>query len=246
MEKIILLCSLLAIPAWGVEQSVPYKAGNKLYAEGKFGESAQAYESAVQVGQKHWVLEYNLGNAYYRQGQLGKSILHYERAFRLNSSHPDVIDNLSLASSKAGDPRLPSSALVLLCWKIFYFLSINVWALLSSLGFISLCVFLGFALSGRPLVRMETVGLVGFLVGVSVLWLAARIYILEHPHGIVVSNVAEVRSGPSTSYPANFTVPEGHRVILLKEQEPVQGWHQIGVPEEGLRGWVPETSVEII
>ena len=77
-------------------------------------------------------------------------------------------------------------------------------------------------------------------------WLGARIYLLEKPAGVVVASVAEVRSGPNTTYPANFTVPEGHRVLILEEQEPIQGWLEIGVPQEGLKGWVPETSVEVI
>ena len=58
--------------------------------------------------------------------------------------------------------------------------------------------------------------------------------------------VAEVRSGPNTTYPANFTVPEGRRVLILKEEEPIQGWLEVGVPQEGLKGWVPDTSVEVI
>lgn len=69
---------------------------------------------------------------------------------------------------------------------------------------------------------------------------------IEKPLGVVVSSVAEVRSGPNITYPANFTVPEGRRVLILKEQEPIQGWLEIGVPQEGLKGWVPDTSVETI
>jgi hypothetical protein len=77
-------------------------------------------------------------------------------------------------------------------------------------------------------------------------WLGARMYLLEHPQGVVVSPIAEVRSGPNTTYPTNFTVPEGHRVLLLDEQEPVQGWFEIGAPEQGLKGWAPESSVEVL
>ena len=77
-------------------------------------------------------------------------------------------------------------------------------------------------------------------------WMGARIYLLELPEGVVVASVAEVRSGPNLTYPANFTVPEGHRVQLLREQEPIQGWVEIGVPDQGLKGWIPESSVETI
>ena len=223
-----------------------FKAGNALYAEGKFSEAAQKYQAAEEAGIRNWVLEYNLGNASWRAGQLGKAILHYERAFRINSGQNDVIYNLNLATTKAGDPELPSGALPILAWRLFYFFSVNTLTVFGSLLFIFFCVAGSFALAGRNFLMAETALGLGCIFIVLLAWLGARIYLLEHPKGVVVSPVAEVRSGPNTTYPANFTVPEGHRVLILEEQEPVQGWLEIGVPQEGLKGWVPETSVEVI
>ncbi len=222
-----------------------FHTGNVLYAEGKFSDAVQKYETA-SAGFKSWVLEYNLGNAYYRAGQTGKAILHYERAFRMNSGQPDVIYNLNLATNKVGDPELPQGALPILAWRLFYILSINMLTLLSSLVFIFLYAAAGFALFGRRFVSDELVLGMSLLFVTLTGWLGVRIYILEKPEGVVVTSVAEVRSGPNMTYPTNFTVPEGHRVILLKEQEPIQGWLEIGVPQEGLKGWVPDTSVEVI
>ena len=223
-----------------------FKAGNQLYADGKFAEATQKYQAAADTGFKNWVLEYNLGNACYRAGQLGKGILHYERAFRMNSGQSDVIYNLNLATTKAGDPELPSTALPALAWRFFYLLSVNSLTLLTSLLFIFFCVVGGFALAGRNFLAADlALGLGVLLIALSG-WLGARIYILEKPIGVVVTSVAEVRSGPNTTYPANFTVPEGHRVLILEEQEPIQGWLEIGVPAEGLKGWAPDSSVEVI
>ena len=61
---------------------------------------------------------------------------------------------------------------------------------------------------------------------------------VEKPEGVVVAPVAEVRSGPNMSYAANFTVPEGRRILILKEQEPIQGWLEIGVRTNGVGGTV--------
>jgi hypothetical protein len=227
-----------------------YKSGNALYAEGRFAEAAQKYQAAADTGFKNWVLEYNLGNACYRAGQLGKGILRYERAFRMNSGQGDVIYNLNLATAKAGDPELPSTALAALAWRLFYLLSINTLTLVTSLCFVLLCLWAGWALvspsspvvpgGGSILAAVVTC----FVVSGS--WLGIRIYLLEKPIGVVVVPVAEVRSGPNTTYPANFIVPEGRRVLILEEQEPIQGWLEIGVPAEGLKGWAPDTSVEVI
>jgi len=221
-----------------------FKAGNALYAEGKFSEAAQKYQLASEQGLRNWVLEYNLGNAYYRAGQTGKAILHYERAFRINSGQPDLVYNLALATAKAGDPELPVGALPALAWKLFYFLSLDGLTLLTSFLLIFLAAAAGFALAGRPFLKGEAALGLGFLFVALLAGLSVRIYLVEGPEGVVVRPVSEVRSGPNMAYPANFTLPAGRRVLLLQEQEPIQGWLEIGVPDQGLKGWVPASSVE--
>jgi len=195
---------------------------------------------------RSWVLEYDLGNAYFRTGQLGKAIVHYERAFRLNSGQGDVTYNLDLATTKAGDPELPTTALPKLAWRLLYGLSINALTILVSFLFLICAVAAGFALAGKRVFKDDLILGFAFLFVVLAGWFGLRVYLLEKPVGVVISPVAEVRSGPNTTYPANFTVPEGRRVLILKEEEPIQGWLEIGVPQEGLKGWVPETSVEVI
>jgi hypothetical protein len=254
-----------------------FKAGNALYAEGKFSDSAEKYQAAADAGLKNWVLDYNLGNAYYRTGQIGMAILHYERAFRMNSTQADVLYNLDLATNKVGESAMPAGALQALAWRLFYSLSVNTLSLLASALFMLLCAAGIFLLLSSPRVvsgdpsfaawidsrfrpQQETVPSIKYsgmgrgndkwvLVAPFVFiacWLGTRIYLLEMSEGIVVASVAEVRSGPNTSYPANFTVPEGHKVLLLDEQEPVTGWLEVGVPDQGLKGWVPTSSVEHI
>src|SRR5438132_10441639 len=112
MEKLIFLLMVLAWPAFADSSQELFKTGNALYAEGKFSEAAKSYQAAADQGLKNWALQYNLGNAYYRAGQLGKAVLHYERAFRLNSGQSDVLYNLNLATTQAGDPEFPAGALL--------------------------------------------------------------------------------------------------------------------------------------
>lgn len=223
-----------------------FKKGNAAYAQGQFADAITSYEAARQSGLNHWVLDYNLGNAYYKSGQLGQAIVNYFRAFRLNSGQGDLIDNLQMATTKSGEPVLPSSGLTALCWRFFYFFSLNLLTLAVSLLFITVCVWTTLALVGKAAFRPDFLALLCAALAALGLWLGARIYLNERPEGIVVTSVADVRSGPNMSYPANFTIPEGRRVLLLDAQEPVTGWLEIGVPDQGLKGWVPTTSVEVI
>jgi len=223
-----------------------FKQGNAAFEAGKFSDAITSYESAKADGTRSWMLEYNLGNAYYRSGQLGKAVAHYALAFRLNSGEKDVIENLNLVSAKAGDPLLPNSGLAVFFWRLFYFFSLNTLTGFAALFFLGLCAMGFIRLSGATVFSAETWVLVGcgFLIFSG--WTGVRWTLQTQPTGIVITPVAEVRSGPNLSYPANFTIPEGRRVLVLEEQEPVQGWIEIGVPQEGLKGWVPDASVEVL
>ncbi|MFA5975273.1 MAG: SH3 domain-containing protein [Elusimicrobiota bacterium] len=223
-----------------------FKRANASYAEGKFQEAVTLYASARTQGLRHWVLDYNLGNAYYKTGQLGKSIVCYARAFRSNASDRDILYNLRLTTEKAGDPILPAGSLAVLLWRFFFLFSLNTLTAAASLLFIGLSVSIGLVFLGKPSLRSEIRFLLLGIFCMTAAWLAARIYLVERPEGVIVVAAADVRSGPSLSYPANFTVPEGHRVLVLEEQEPVSGWLEIGVPEQGLKGWVPSSSIEVL
>jgi tetratricopeptide (TPR) repeat protein len=246
------LCSILlfaifsAVPSWSASSEDSFKQGNAAYNDGKFSDALSFYESAQQNGLHHWMLDYNLGNAYYKTGQLGKAIVHYVRAFRVNSGSSDVIDNLNLTTTKAGDPLLPQSALPAFLWRLFYLFSLNTLTVAASLFFITLCAGAGLALLDRWKPTLElTVAACGVFVLLGS-WLGTRIYFFEEPEAIVITASADVRSGPNLSYPANFTVPEGHHLLILDEQEPVTGWLEVGVPDQGLKGWVPTSSVETL
>lgn len=246
LKTIFPLWLLLAGCVWAETPADIFKRGNALYAEGKFSEAATTYEDAQKGGLHHWALYFNLGNAHFKTGQLGRAVADYQRAFRLNSSQRDVIFNLRLASEKAGDPAIPSSALPALLWRLFFSFSINTLTGLVSLLFFGLL----FYAIRPPRFGSASRDVLPYLGGAFVvmgLWFAGRVYALEKPVGIVIqAPSAEVRSGPNISYPASFTVPEGRQVLILKEQEPIEGWFEIGVPSEGLKGWVPDSAISTL
>jgi tetratricopeptide (TPR) repeat protein len=245
VEKIALLAlALLALPVQAAGPEDAFKQGNEAYLAGRYADAVTAYESARSQGLRHWILAYNLGDAYYRAGQLGKSVVNFERAFRLNPGNADVIDNVALATAKAGDPRLPQSALPRLGWRIFYWPGLNAMTVIGMLCFWTLAAALIAQFLGRRFMPAVVTRALAGVVLILGSWIAIRIYLRERPLAVVITSVAEVRSGPNLSYPANFTVPEGRRVLLLDEVEPVSDWVEIGVPQEGLKGWVPDTAVE--
>ncbi len=223
-----------------------FKQGNAAYTKGDFSQAITLYESARAKGLRHWAVEFNLGNAYYKANQLGKAIVNYGRAFRLNSGQGDVIYNFNLATTKAGDPLVPASGIAAVGWRFFFLVSLNALTISVSLMLIVLCGASIAYFLGRPVLRLNRAYALGVVFGLVSIWLAGRIYVAEKSEGVIITPVADVRSGPNLTYPANFTIPEGRRIVFLDEQEPVTGWVEIGVPQEGLKGWVPTSSVESI
>jgi hypothetical protein len=190
-----------------------------------------------------WELYYNLGNAYYRLGQNGKAVVNYQRAFRLASWQSDVLFNLDLVSTHIGEPFAPAG-LGRIFWRTFYFPPINVLTVFE-IGLFVLVVGL-FMVKRTRTISIEVMVGVGLIWLISAFWLGARIYLNERAEGVVITSSADVRGGPSESTPVSFSIPEGRRVFILDQAEPVAGWMEIGVPKEGLKGWIPQSSIEKI
>ena len=98
--SIIAIACFLAGPGFAADEGTFAKA-NQAYAEARFQEAAEGYESLVQSRQWSATLFYDLGNAYYRLGSFGKAILNYERALALDPRHPEAEANLRLARDEA-------------------------------------------------------------------------------------------------------------------------------------------------
>ena len=62
-------------------------------------------------------------------------------------------------------------------------------------------------------------------------------------HGVIISESAEIRSGPGENFNVSFTAPEGRRVQILSVND---DWLEIGVLKEGAKGWIPAACVEVI
>src|SRR4030081_1101415 len=98
--SILAIACFLAGPVFAADDGTFAKA-NQAYAEARFQEAAEGYESLVQAGHWNAALFYDLGNAYYRLGSFGKAILNYERALTLDPRQPEADANLRLARDEA-------------------------------------------------------------------------------------------------------------------------------------------------
>jgi len=213
---------------------------NQAYEKGDYDTAINLYLGLAGKGFEGVSLYYNIGNAYYRRGERGPAILWYERALRLDPRDSDIQFNLRLASNHLKDEResiLNRMTLFLSAGELGVLFSLVWWAFFILLG----CLVLGW-LKGElwPGLSLWSLGTAGVCLGI---WLGANLFLINQPIGIVIKAPGEVRNGPGQEYAVGFTVPEGTKVVVLNRRP---DWVEVGVPQQGLKGWLPSDEIEQI
>lgn len=231
------------LPLGMAEDVIPqarFDEASRLLESGDTDTSLEIYNELVRKGFSGVALYYNLGNVHYRRGERGKAILWYERAKKLAPRDSDIDFNMSLARSHvkhtksswvekliffftAGELAL---ALGLMVWIFFVLVGFNI------LGWLKGDIWPGMALWGS-----------GLLLLVVLVWFGFNASLGAKPWAIVNSPPGEVRNGPGRDYAVGFTVPEGSKVIILNKRPQ---WTEVGVPQEGLKGWLPTVELDEI
>lgn len=214
--------------------------GNQSYEQGDMNKALELYQSLLNQGYESSQLYYNLGNVHYRRGERGKAILWYERAGRLAPRDSDIQFNLSLARSHIREDENNLLRRILLHFtnnELSWVVLILFWFFFLAWG--------GFTLGW---IKGETwpyvhLWLSGTLLLLCVAWLSANTYFTREPLAIVISPPGEVRNGPGQEYAVGFTIPEGSKVLIMNQRP---DWVQVGVPQQGLKGWMPAKEVESI
>jgi tetratricopeptide (TPR) repeat protein len=214
----------------------------KLYDEGKYAQAAEMFGASAQAAPNDPSLQYNLGNALFKAGKTGRAIAAYQRAFDLAPRDSDIRQNLDFALRRAGDELVPSDVPPLL-FRLFHFFSrrelaglhwVFCWAALFLAGFWLLREGL------RPSLTTPTAWVLGFWLLFGAWW-ATRLALAPLSRGVIVSNAAELRSGPGPNFSVGFTAPEGRRVEVLSESG---SWLEVAILKEGAKGWIQAEAVE--
>lgn len=224
-----------------------YNEANAFYRAGKYAEAVEQYEAVLRQGVRNGHVYYNLGNAYFKAGQIGRAILAYERALRLMPGDEDVAANLRFVNAMKVDrePEGKENVVVRFLRRIYRALSANGLAV-----FCSICLFcLAGAGAGwlfSPRRRMLWVSLL-VLLGVGFFGAGALMTFKVHDRegverAVILSEEVVGRSGPGKDYLQVFTLHEGTRVTIEREEG---GWLLVRL-SNGIGGWVPVEGMEQI
>ncbi|MCX5693240.1 MAG: tetratricopeptide repeat protein [Candidatus Omnitrophica bacterium] len=224
-----------------------YKKGNSNYGDEDYAQAVSSYEKLLEINEVSPEVFYNLGNSYFKLKKIGKDVLNYERALRMDPRDRDIRFNLKLARSMAVD-KIDTAERGFALSVIFFLydrMTLNELTAICSffyLAIILLLIFSIFFVSKRRVV-FYTAGSFGVMLLVFFIFLSAKFKDENFAKtGIIVVEKVDVRSGPKEDYLLQFTLHEGAKASVIKK---VQGWYEIDLSRD-LKGWIPETSVDII
>jgi tetratricopeptide (TPR) repeat protein len=224
-----------------------YKKGNSSYGSEDYGKAISIYEELIGMDKASPEVFYNLGNSYFKLRKIGKAILNYERALRLDPRDRDTRFNLRLARSMAVDKiNITERGFVLNAILFFYDrMTLNELSLTCSFFYLAVILLLIFSIffAAKRRGLFYVAGSLGAIALVFFVFLFAKAGDENFAKtGIIVAEKIDARSGPKEDYLLQFTLHEGTMVGIVKK---VQGWYEVDLSRD-LKGWIPETSVDII
>jgi len=237
---------LLLLCAWSVARaddvSAAFDQANKLYEEGRFTESADAYEKMLRHGMTSPAMYFNLGNALFKAGQVGRAVLNYRLAERLAPRDPDIRANLKFARNSVG----AGATLTPSWWQRWTSrLSLDEWTLLTS-GAVWLWLVLLALRRWRPGLKQSLSGYVA-AAGVASALLAVCLGLESYNRFAVKSVIvavgeAAVRYGPWNESQNNFTARDGAELTLLDSKGE---WLQVSDRANRI-GWLRREQVLVL
>jgi hypothetical protein len=214
-----------------------------------YGEAILHFERIIKEGGiKNAKLYYNIGNAYLLKGDVGRSIVNYRRSERLDGSNSDVKKNLAFARSRRIDAVEVKSGRRVLKTLFFwhYDFSIRTRFLISCLSFGGLMIIATSMLwfGRKGFFNVSVVILTGIVICFGLSVGVAHYSDLHQVNGVIVAVEVVARQGDGMNYPASFkdALHSGTEFEVIRQQS---GWLNIEL-SDGSKGWVPETSCELI
>jgi len=229
--------------------SEDFQKANAFYAEGKYQEAIEEYQTLLNTDNISTDIYFNLGNCYYKTDNIPNSILNFERALKLKPDNEDALFNLKMANKRTVDKidRLPE-LFIGNTWKnLVISKTVENWSF-NAIGllFLSLVLFISYLLMQQVIVKKA-----GFYAGFLFLGLSMFTFLMASQHNSILEQSTEaiifaptttIQSEPNTNAEKLFTLHEGTKVTLLEDN---LEWSKIKLPNGNI-GWIKSDEVKRI
>ncbi|MCB9366583.1 MAG: tetratricopeptide repeat protein [Calditrichaeota bacterium] len=247
MRVALLILLALSSARAEVSTSAAFDAGLAAYQAEQWDLAIEQWQSVIATGKSSGSLEYNLGNAYFRKEDFPRAIVHYERALRLMPDDKDVEHNLLLANRGIVDQitPLPQLGVIRFAGKLRDQVSPEALMRIAVLLNLLLVVSILLQRYGAGVLRRWSARLslaFGLLLVISTAWYFWRNSAFNEKYGIVMTERADVNSGPTAEATQLFSLHEGTKVKL---GEALSDWVAVEL-SDGRKGWLQRGLVEEI
>jgi tetratricopeptide (TPR) repeat protein len=249
MKKIVFILLVLSffmqIPAGDDEPAAYFSRAHQLYENQDYSRALQLYQEVEKV-LSHWLVFYNMGNCYYKLENFVRAKIYYLRAQRLNPSEPDIKKNLQVVNQHFRDrvQDQPPDFISRIILKVESVLSLNLLAFCLLLLVILLNGFIFLLATGgkrKWLLYGISFCLVFILINGGYL-LHRQAKKQRHRVAVVVSEKAELRSGPGQDNTVLFQVHPGLKVRIIDQN---RNWLQVSASDK-IAGWIEAGQLERI
>jgi len=218
-----------------------FGAANRLYAEGKFSDAANLYETILQHGAASSSLLFNAGNAEFKAGNLGKAIAAYRQAEQLAPRDAELRANLAFVRNQVQGATLRESR-----WQTWVgSLTLNEGALLTVVFFWSLFVLLALRQIRPALIpKLRSITQLAMVLTIfsgAVLALQAMNHFNASVAVVTAANTT-ARSGPFDDAQGAFAVHDGAELRVLDRHD---DWVQVA-DGTGKIGWLGGKQVAVL
>ncbi len=238
---VILIALFCAEKILAADVPADFSAANKLYAEGRFSDAANAYEKIIQSGAQSPALLFNYGNAEFKAGHLGQAIAAYRQAKLLAPRDAELRANLAFVRNQVQGATLRESS-----WQKWVgTLTLNEGAILTAVflwAMFVLFIVCQIKPALAPRLRAATRIVMALMIfSGAVLALQAANHFNS---AVAVVTVAEVtaRSGPFDEAQGVFTARDGAELIVLQRHD---DWVQVA-NNAGKIGWLSRKQAEVL
>lgn len=217
----------------------------ELYKSEKFAQAFKYYERENISAPNNPYTLYNMGNCQFRLNNSSLSILYYAKAFNLLPRNADIRYNLEFVMNQTGQKLVQDGTPVLL-HKIFYFFALTELKTMTYIIFWILCLLLSAAILKRN-IRSKIWPPFIYLIAIFAalfIWGTMRADSRFENAAIIMESDTPILSGPGENFKTYASLPAGRLVKIT--DIPGSVYIQIGLPDEGLKGWIKKTALKKI
>ncbi|WP_428898504.1 SH3 domain-containing protein [Parelusimicrobium proximum] len=208
----------------------------EMYREGRFQDALSEYNNLLKTEQTSPFLYYNIGNSYYKLGRTGMATAYYMKAFELAPRDRNIRENLALALENTGQQLVPAGVPAVLFYAYTYLSAGEIGGVL---------VIVSWALGVMVCFWFLKKKGMAVCIILFICLLAAGIWRVARERGeagraVIISPVAELRSGPGEKFPVSVSVEQGYTAAV---QDSKDNWLEISISLTGQRGWIDNSEI---